>query len=271
VPGPYEAVHVHPDGPSTVRRVARQARTLGYEGVVVRNHGDARADANLDAVADDIGIDVVDGIEIRADSPEQASGYVGNYRPKHTVLFVHGGSNAMNRFAVESERVDVLAHPTRDDGDVNHVLAKAAARNGVRLEFDFARVLRSSGGQRVKAISGLRKLRELVEQYDVPFVVSADPGDHRELRGPRALATVGERIGFSGDQIENGLAEWGRLAERNREVMSPEYLEPGVRRGRYRDGDGSGGDEDATGNDDEVDSSERVDSTSNGDGDADGA
>lgn len=233
--GFYEAVHARPDGESTVRRCVEHAQTLGYEGVVVRNHGDARSDVDVTAVTEATGVDVVDGLEVRADSPEQASGYVGNYRPKYTVLLVHGGTNAMNRFAVEQERVDVLAHPMRGDGDFNHVLAKAAAEHGVRVEFDLSKVLRSTGGQRVQAISDLRKLRELVEQYDAPYVVSADGTSHRHLRGPRALAAVGERVGFSREQVESGLREWRRLVARNREVTDPDYLEPGVRRGRYEE------------------------------------
>ena len=233
--GFYEAVHARPDGESTVRRCAVHAASLGYGGVVVRNHGDARSDVDVDAVSDEVGVDVVDGLEVRADSPQQASGYVGNYRPKYTLLLVHGGTNAMNRFAVEQERVDVLAHPMRGDGDFNHVLAKAAAEHGVRVEFDLSGVLRSTGGQRVQAISALRKLRELVEQYDAPYVVSADGTSHRHLRGPRALAAVGERVGFSREGIEAGLREWGRLVARNREVTAPDYVEPGVRRGRYED------------------------------------
>ena len=40
-PGMYEAVHARPDGEATVARLARTAADYGYEGVVVRNHGDA--------------------------------------------------------------------------------------------------------------------------------------------------------------------------------------------------------------------------------------
>ncbi|WP_435347219.1 RNase P subunit p30 family protein [Haloarchaeobius sp. HRN-SO-5] len=233
----YEAVHAHPDGDATVSRYAHTAASYGYDGVVVRNHGDARADFDADAVAEATGVDVVRGLEIRADGPSQASGYVGNYRRQYTVLLVDGGTKALNRFAVEQERIDVLAHPMAGDGDVNHVLAKAAATNGVRLEFDLGRVCRLTGGGRVQAFQDLRKLRELVEQYDVPYVVSVDPTSHLHLRAPRELAAVGEVVGFTADAIREGLAEWGHLAERNRERQSDSFIEPGVRSGRYEEDD----------------------------------
>lgn len=224
----YEAVHAHPDGESTVARLALTASEFGYGGIVVRNHGDDQADYDADEVQDAYGIDVVDGVEIRADDPSRASGFVGNHRDRRTVVMVHGGTEAINRFAVEQPAVDVLAHPMRGDGDVNHVLARAAARNDVRVEFSLAHVCRRDGGARVQAIRGLRKLRELVEQYDVPYVVSADPHSHLHLRSPRDLTALGEVVGFDAEQVEAGLREWGKLAERNRHRQSNAFVEPGV-------------------------------------------
>lgn len=225
----YEAVHARPDGPSTLARQARTAADYGFEGVVVRNHGDEGRPDDIDAVSAHADVDVVDGIEVRADDPSQASGLVGNYRSKRTVVVVHGGDSAINRFAVETPAVDVLAHPMAGDGDFNHVLAAAAADNGVRVEFNLRPVLRGEGGSRVRRLRGLRKLRELVADADAPYVVSADPRNHLELRAPRELAALGEAIGFDSDDIRSGLAEWGRLAARNRERMGDSYVEPGVR------------------------------------------
>jgi len=37
----YEAVHARPDGDSTVARLAMTASEYGFDGLVVRNHGDA--------------------------------------------------------------------------------------------------------------------------------------------------------------------------------------------------------------------------------------
>lgn len=235
----YEAVHAVPDGETTVARFAATAARYGYDGVVVRNHSDSDVDADTDfeRVREATDVDVVEAIEIRADNPSQASGYVGNYRPKRTILAVHGGTTKLNRFAVEEDRVDVLANPMANRGDFNHVLAKAAAEHGVRVEFDLSRVLRADGGTRVRALKDLRKLRELVVHYDAPFVVSAAPESHLQLRGPRELRAVGETIGFSAEQIDAGLAEWGRLADRNRHLRSDDFIAPGVQRGRYEEDD----------------------------------
>ncbi len=180
----YEAVHAHPDGQSTVERLAETAADYGFEGVVVRNHSSARAEYDAEKIADEAGIDVVCGVEVRADDPQQASGAVGNHRTDETIVALEGGTNALNRFAVENDKVDVLADPMAESGDVNHVLAKAAAENGVRFEFNLAGVLRTHGGRRVRTIQSLRKLGEIVDYYDAPYVVSADPASHLELRAP---------------------------------------------------------------------------------------
>jgi ribonuclease P/MRP protein subunit RPP1 len=230
----YEAVHATPEGDSTVARLAMTAREYGYDGIVVRNHTDAVADYDTDRVREAYGVDVVEGVEIRAGDPSVGSGHLGNVRPKYTLVVFHGGTDRLNRFAVEHERIDVLAHPMAG-GEFNHVLAKAAARNGVRVEFNLQRVLRADGGRRVQALQGLAKLRKLVEKYDVPYVVSADPFSHLQLRAPRELAAVGEGIGLDAEEIEDGLAEWGRLARRNRDRRSDGFIQPGVERGRYEE------------------------------------
>ncbi len=236
----YEAVHARPDGTSTVARLALTASEYGYDGVVVRNHGDEPASFDPETVADTYDVDVVPGVEVRAEDPSRASGFVGNHRERQVVVAVHGGSRDINRFAVEQPAVDVLAHPMRGDGDVNHVLAKVAARNGVRLELSLRRVLTSEGGDRVTAVRDLRKLVELVEHYDVPFVVSADADSHLGLRAPRDLAALGGVVGLSAEQVRTGLREWGHIAAATRERLGDDVVRPGVRRGRPADRDGSG-------------------------------
>jgi ribonuclease P/MRP protein subunit RPP1 len=224
----YEAVHALPDGDSTVARLALTADEYGFDGIVVRNHGNSPASYDPGRIRDEYDIDVVTGVEVRAEDPSRASGFVGNHRDDRTIVAVHGGTPEINRFAVEQPAVDVLTHPMVGDGDFNHVLAREAAENGVRVELSFRRVLRRDGGPRVQALRGLRKLHELLTHYDTPFVVSADPTSHLHLRAPRELVALGEQVGIPGEDIQRGLKEWRKLTERNRERHSDAFLEPGV-------------------------------------------
>lgn len=225
--GAYEAVHAHPKGQTTAARFAKTAAEYGFDGVVVRTR---EAAYDPEALAQKYGIDVVSGIEVEAPDPQAASGAVGHHRSECTILSVRGGTPELNRFAVEQDRVDVLSRPFRADGDVNHVIVKEAVEHDVRIEFDLGPVLRLDGGERVRYLRKLRKLRELVAYYDAPYVVSANPDSHLELRAPRELAAVAEIVGFDGGAVEQGLAEWGRLAARNRERRSESFISPGVER-----------------------------------------
>ncbi|MFB6210890.1 MAG: RNase P subunit p30 family protein [Halobacteriales archaeon] len=233
----YEAIYAAPVGESTVARMAATAAAYGFDGVIVRDRPDDPADYKPERIRERFGIDVVDGIEIDVTDPSRASGYVGNYRPKTTIVCVRGGSPAMNRFAVHQAQVDVLTGPLAGTGGIDDALAKAAADNGVRIEIDLTPILRGSGGSRVEAIRLRRTLVTLLDHYDVPFVASAAPTAHLQLRAPRELAAVGDAIGLESVSIEDGLAEWGRLAARNRDRRSESFIGPGIKRGRHEEVD----------------------------------
>lgn len=226
----YEAVRARPAGPSTVARLAATAADYGYEGVVVANPPDARPQYDPAAIDETYGIDVVDAVELATDDPSRAAGAVGHHRPGTTVLCVRGGDPSLNRYAVRQDKVDVLTRPMAGRGDLDHVLVRAAADHGVRLSVDLGPVLRETGPSRTAAIARLRKLRELIEAYDAPYVATAGATSHLDLRSPRELAAVAAVAGFDRSAVEAGLDAWGRLAARNRDRRAADYVAPGVRR-----------------------------------------
>lgn len=226
----YEAVRAWPAGSSTVARLAATAAEFGYDGLVVRNPPDAVPDFDAAAVHETYEVDIVTGVRLEPESPEAASGALGHHRPETTVVIMQGGTDALNDYAVSQDKLDVLSGPMAGEGDLDHASVKAAASHGVRIAVDFGPVLRATGERRSAAISDLRKLRELIEAYDAPYVVTASASSHLELRSPRELAAVGSVAGFDQAAVETGLDEWRRLTERNRERLSDDYLAPGVRR-----------------------------------------
>lgn len=234
----YESVRVSANGPTTPSRFVATAAKSSFDGVVVRDRFDERAHYDPARLSEEYDVDVVDAVEIGAGDPSGASGIIGSVREETTIVVLRGGDPTLNRFAAETETVDVLSSPMRGNGDVNHVIVKAAVENHVHMEFDFSHVLRREGGPRVQALRGLRKLRELVEYYDAPFVVSASPTTHHHVRAPRELLAVGKIIGFDEAQVRAGLEAWRELAARNRERLSADFISPGLRRGRHENHSG---------------------------------
>lgn len=231
----YEAVRVESEGRSTAARLAATAADAGFDGVILALRSDDRIDVDAAAMEDAYSLDVIEGVEIASDDRGTIRSTVSSVRSETTILTARGGTPKMNRFVAETPGVDVLRAPLVGEGDVNHVIVKAAKRNDVRIEVNLGRVLRASGGRRVQALRGLRKLRELLAHYDAPFVVSGDPATHLEVRGPRELVAVGEEIGLGGERVRSGLDEWSVVAATNREKRSSSYVADGVRRGRYEE------------------------------------
>lgn len=200
-----EFVHSAPETRSTLNRMALTAQQMGYDALVSRNHstGDLPGPASPE-----IDVEVISGVEIRADSVEQLHGLTGKYQGDVDVVLVHGGDSSINSAASGMEAVDVLCHPLRGrDWNFNHVLARRAAENSVAVEFNLSDVLRESGGVRVNALRDTRLLLKLVRKYDTPYVVSADPYTHHEIRAPRELEALLELIGFREEEINAGLQE----------------------------------------------------------------
>ena len=234
----YEAVHAHPDGRTTAARFVETADRYGYDGVIVRA---VDADPDYGRLRESLPIDVVDAAEVVAPDPQHASGAVGNARTERTLVCVRGGTDALNRFAVEQPRVDVLTRPfvgnTDSDGDINHVLVKAARDNAVLIEVNLGPALRANGGRRVRHLDRLRRLKRLLDHYETSYVVSANAESHLQLRAPRELAAVGEEIGLGAEWTRAGLAAWGDRIARNRHRRSESFIAPGVERGRYEETD----------------------------------
>ena len=182
--------------------------------------------------------DIVNGVEIVSADPQHASGVLGDERSKRTIVAIRGGTNKLNRFAVEQPRVDVLTQPFVGSdksrmGDINHVLVKAAVRNEVAVELNLGPAIRADGGHRIKHLKRLNKLKRLITHYDAPYVMSATPRSHLEFRTPRELAAVGAEIGLGETWVHNGFAMWDEIITRNRHRRSESFIAPGVEHGRY--------------------------------------
>ncbi|MDD4496754.1 MAG: ribonuclease P protein component 3 [Methanosarcinaceae archaeon] len=223
-------VHPAPEGENSPEELVALAKHLGYSGLAFVPHSD-QLSPGLPFIPSDGDFEVfkcIRGIELVEENPSKLHGLIGKFRKKVDVLAVHGGSEKVNRAAVENSGVDILNHPSPEMGrGLNQVLAKAAGENEVAIGLSLSALLYSRGFRRVRLLSEYRATLELARKYEVSIVLSSDAMSCFDLRAPREMAAIAELFGMEEDEALASLSTvpTGILA-RNR--PSAGYVRPGV-------------------------------------------
>jgi len=231
----YEAVRPYPAGDATPARLARVAGAAGYDGTVLRwppavvATGDQFEPPDSQVERDDAyaEVDIVQALELDASDRDRLARLIRTHRDDVAVIVARTTDPDATRFAAERERIDVI-RPTPDAVPAHATIGTAAA-HGVRTAVDLGPVLRDTGGSRVRSLDALRTLVADLRDRAAPHVVTGTPASHLALRGPRELAALGAALDVPDEWLRDGLAEWGRIAGRNRERAAPPAGEPGVR------------------------------------------
>ncbi|MBI5253980.1 MAG: hypothetical protein HY930_06275 [Euryarchaeota archaeon] len=117
-------------------------------------------------------------------------------------VIVHGGDYDINRLAVSSSRVDILAHPDlgRKDSGIDAVLARKAAENNVAIEVNLGSIIRSRGVSRVNALKNIRRNLMLSRKYKFELVAASGAKSRLELRDANGVFELLRVIGFSEEE-----------------------------------------------------------------------
>ena len=153
------------------------------------------------------GFEIFKGIELVEENPSKLHGLIGKFRKSVDVLIVHGGSETVNRAALENPRVDILNHPAFDKSSgLNQVLAKAAAENGVAIGLTLRSLLNSRGSRRIRLLSDLRANLDLARKYEVSLVLSSDAMSCFDLRSPMDALALAEICGLEEDEAIDAMS-----------------------------------------------------------------
>ncbi|AYK13933.1 MAG: ribonuclease P protein component 3 [Methanosarcina flavescens] len=220
-------VHAVPDGENTAEQLAALARHFGYSGIALANHSD-KLPQSQPVLSSTNEFEVFRGIELVEENPSKLHGLIGKFRKSVDVLIVHGGSENVNRAALENPKVDILNHPAFDKSSgLNQVLAKAAAENNVAIGLTLRSLLHSRGPRRVRLLSDLRANLDLARKYDVSLVLSSDAMSCFDLRSPMDALALAEVCGLEEDEaLEAMTTVPERIISRNR--LGPGYIREGV-------------------------------------------
>jgi len=220
-------VHGVPDGDNTAAELVALALHFGYSGITLANHSD-RSPQSWPVLEYPDEFEIFKGIELVEENPSKLHGLIEKFRKSVDVLIVHGGSETVNRVALENPRVDILNHPAFDkSGGLNQVMAKAAAENEVAIGLTLRPLLSTRGSRRIRLLSDLRANLDLARKYEVSVVLSSDAMSCFDLRSPMEALALAEICGLEEDEAIDAMSTVPeKIISRNR--PGPGYIREGV-------------------------------------------
>jgi ribonuclease P/MRP protein subunit RPP1 len=210
--------HVTPESSENILEMAAIARRFGYAGMAVT------ADTGLSIEEQDLpsGFSIYRCVELTVNNAFQVRRKVQKWHKKVDCVILRGGSESVNRAAVETSQVDVLASA----GRLNHILAKLATEHDVAVEFDLGTLIRSSESRRCEILTVYRSNLKLVRKYRTPFILTITPTSPYDFRTPREMAALAMLFGMSKEEAVCGMSRYPReILERH----SPDFIAKGVR------------------------------------------
>ncbi len=165
-------IHPYPAGDSSLRRMALEARELGFDQVVA-TAGTGEVPGVLRATV------------IAAPTVKEVASLLQGARQREGVVMVNSGDLAFNRGVLGLRGVRVLKGVHRSPkGSFNHVAAREAGGRGVAVEIDLAPLVEERGLPRQRALTRYREILGLHRRYRFPVTLASNA---RSILGQRSV------------------------------------------------------------------------------------
>lgn len=190
-------VYPYPCGDSSVRRMALEAKSLGFERIVA-------ADAPC---GEFYGIEIYPAVIIRGTAIKDLISRIKRERTNPAVISVQAGDSGFNRAAISTRGLHILRGiHSADKNAFDHVAAKMAADNRVAVDIDLSPLISARGIARQRAIHRYRDILVLENRFEFPVVLSSHARSVLEMRSVREIAGLCSIIGMDTTGIEKALS-----------------------------------------------------------------
>jgi len=199
-----------PRGDSSVRRMALEARELGFDTLVA-------IDAPNCLYA---GVSVMSGVLVRGPFAQEISPQVKRCKGTDTVVIVEAGDSGFNRAVLAMRGVHVLGgvHLT-DRYGFDHVAAKMAADSGIAIDISLAPIIHERGALRQRALDRYLDIVMLQRRFEFPLVLSTHARSVLEMRSVREISALASLVGLDVRDVQQALGNAGRLCSPERAVQ----------------------------------------------------
>ena len=190
-------VFPYPVGDSSVRRLALEARSFGYDSIVA-------ADTPAATIC---GVDIVPGVILGGIPAKDIQARAKKCRDTGTVLSVQVGDNGFNRAVAGTSGIHILRGiATADKRAFDHVSARIAADNNTALDLDLSPLIFGRGHLRQKAIHRYLDLMVLHRRFEFPLTLSSSACSVLGLRAVREAAGLCSLFGMDETDVQAALA-----------------------------------------------------------------
>jgi ribonuclease P/MRP protein subunit RPP1 len=187
-------IHPYPDGDSSIRRMALEARELGFDQVVATG-GSGEVPG------------VLKGTIITAPSVKEVVSMLQGILRGDGVVMVTSGDLAFNRGVIGLRGVRVLKGIHRSPkGAFNHVAAREAEARGVAVELDLSPLVESRGVQRQRVISRYMDLLQLHRRYHFPLTLASNARSILGQRSVRDMVFLARLFGMEEGEVMGALS-----------------------------------------------------------------
>jgi len=186
-------VYPYPNGDSSVRRMALEAKVLGFDRLVAAGTPSAEF----------YGIEIHTGILIRDTTVRDLTTRIKRERNSEAIISVQAGDNGFNRSVISLQGVHILRGlHSADKNAFDHVAAKMAADNRVAIDLDLFPLISGRGFTRQRIMHRYRDILVLERRYEFPLTLSSHARSILDMRAVREIAGLCSLIGMDIPDVE---------------------------------------------------------------------
>jgi ribonuclease P/MRP protein subunit RPP1 len=194
------AVFPYPCGDTSVRRLALEAKSLGFDSLVA-----------IDTPAGSFeGVEILSGVLLRDAPMKDVIARVKRAKDSAAVISVGARDNGFNRAAIGLKGVHILRGINAADKTAfDHVTAKMAADNNVAIDIDLSVLIAGRGIARQRAIYRYRDVLTFERRFEFPVTLSSYARSYLDLRAVREITGLCSLIGMDTPGVEKALDSVG--------------------------------------------------------------
>ena len=183
----------YPCGDSSVRRMALEAKNLGFDRLVA-----------IDSPSGNFyGIEVCTGIIIRGIPLREIINRVKRGRNNGAVISVEAGDNGFNRAVIGLKGVHIIRGiRSAEKTAFDHVTARMAADNRVAIDLDLSILLSARGITRQRALHRFRDVLTLEQRFEFPLTISSYAHSFVDMRAVREITGLCSLMGMDIPDVE---------------------------------------------------------------------